>query len=114
MIQQANNSGHIILNYYSYVIHARIRKRRVFVFDITEISFKHGFGTRKTLFSFTVLLQKCRDQFARFVVNEKAFDRVQRVKLIEALQKSEIDQRNLQIIKNLYWYQTAIIRVPVS
>lgn len=52
---------------------------------------------------YILLLQKCRDHrsgvVACFIDYEKAFDCVIHVKLIEALQIAEIDQRYMQIIK---------------
>lgn len=53
-----------------------------------------GFGTRQTHFTLIVLLQKWRDQLedvlAYFINNEKAFDRVQNLQIIKALEKTDV------------------------
>lgn len=42
---------------------------------------------------------------------QKAFDRVKHNKMIEVLKKIGISEKDLQIIVNLYWNQTAVLRV---
>ena len=46
-----------------------------------------------------------------FIDFQKAFDSVQHSKLIEILQKTEIDTKDIRLIRNLYWSQKAAVRV---
>lgn len=97
------------------IIHARIRRRCEEDLDDSQFGFRNAFGTREALFGMNLLLQKCRDQrkdvFACFIDYEKAFDRIQHDKLIDILQGVGIDDRDIRIIKNLYWNQTAQIKI---
>lgn len=47
--------------------------------------------------------------FACFIDFEKVFDRVNHIKLIETLQNSSLDDKNLRIISNLYWQQQQLL-----
>lgn len=104
-----------LLKTFLRVIHARIRAKCELDLDKAQFGFRHGFGTREALFAVNVLLQKCRDQrkdvFACFIDYEKAFDRVQHKKLFEVLQRAGIDYRDIRILKNLYWNQTANVKI---
>lgn len=97
------------------IIHARIRKKCEYDLDDAQFGFRNAFGTREALFAVNVLLQKCRDQrkdvFACFIDYEKAFDRVQHSKLVEILRQIQLDEKDIRLIENLYWGQTAEIRV---
>lgn len=81
--------------------------------DDSQFGFRSTFVTREALFGFNVLKQKCRDHrqdvFACFVDYEKAFDRVRHNRLIERLLQAGVDEKDIRIIKNLYWRQKAEI-----
>jgi len=72
-------------------------------------------GTREAIFSPQVLFQGARDVnqniYACFIDYQKAFDNVKHENLIEILNTYGVDKGDLKIISNLYWNQTAIIRV---
>ncbi|KAI5753273.1 hypothetical protein M8J77_025408 [Diaphorina citri] len=72
-------------------------------------------GTREALFGINVLIQRCmdvnRDIYACFIDFSKAFDNVQHQKLIDILKSKNIDSHDIRIISNLYWNQTARIKV---
>ncbi|CAG9834055.1 unnamed protein product, partial [Diabrotica balteata] len=72
-------------------------------------------GTREAIFALNILLQKFCDQrkdvFACFVDFEKAFDKVQHVKLLQILKNIGTDDKDIRVIKNLYWNQTAIVKI---
>lgn len=97
------------------IIHARIRSKCEQDLDDSQFGFRQAFGTREALFSFNVLMQKCRDQrrdvFACFIDYEKAFDRVQHVKMVEMLRAAGVDGKDTRLIENLYWYQRGEVRV---
>ena len=80
-----------------------------------QFGFRNGFGTREALFSVQVLAQRCRDVnvdvFMCFVDYEKAFDTVKHDKLLNVLSNIGLDGRDMRIIANLYWNQSASVRV---
>lgn len=97
------------------ILHSRIyRKCEEYIGD-SQLGFRNGFGTREAMFGIQVLIQRCRDVnvdvFACFVDYEKAFDTVQHDKLIRILSQLGLDGRDLRIIGNLYWNQSASVRV---
>ncbi|KAG1686094.1 Retrovirus-related Pol polyprotein from type-1 retrotransposable element R2 [Nymphon striatum] len=52
-----------------------------------------------------------QDVFICFIDYSKAFDKVQHTTLIKLLEQINIDDKDLRIIKNLYWNQTAAVKV---
>lgn len=52
-----------------------------------------------------------KDVFAYFIDYEKAFDRIRHEKLIKILEEQSIDNKNIRIIKNLYWKQKMNIQI---
>lgn len=93
------------------VLHFRIYQRCEQYIGDTQFGFRNGLGTREALFSLQVLAQRCRDVgvdvFACFIDYEKAFDTVRHDKLIDVLVQLGLDGRDVRIIRNLYWEQTA-------
>lgn len=84
----------------------------------SQFGFRNIFGIRRTLSAIKLFyLKKCikwcdqrKDVFAYFIDYEKAFDRIRYEKLIEILEElkiikynKNIDNKNIRIIKNLYW-----------
>ncbi|XP_071576849.1 uncharacterized protein [Temnothorax nylanderi] len=80
-----------------------------------KFGFRNGLGTREALFSLNVLTQRCRDMninvFACFIDYRKAFDCVKHHKMIEILRATGIDSEEIRLISNLYWQQTAEVRL---
>uniref|UniRef100_A0A8D8L8K4 Craniofacial development protein 2 n=1 Tax=Cacopsylla melanoneura TaxID=428564 RepID=A0A8D8L8K4_9HEMI len=80
-----------------------------------QFGFRNGLGTREALFSIQVLIQKFRDNdndaYLCFIDFEKAFDRIKHDKLIEILEDIGIDDKDVRIIRNLYWQQSARVRI---
>ena len=74
-----------------------------------------GLGTREALVATQVLVQNCHDMRKEvvlcFIDYEKAFDKVQHHKLIQILKQLDIDQKDIRCIENLYWNQTAQVRI---
>ena len=52
-----------------------------------------------------------QDLYLCFVYFSKAFDTVKYEKFIQMLQDINIDGKDLQLIKNVYWQQTAAIKI---
>jgi len=80
---------------------------------LEPIRFSKRTEKRDALFGVQVLLQRCRDfntdVFLCFIDFEKAFDRVKHDRFIEVLQKHGVDEKDVRIIKNLYWHQKASV-----
>ncbi|KAI5718027.1 hypothetical protein M8J77_015079 [Diaphorina citri] len=96
------------------IIHQRICRKIEEQFGNTQFGFRGGLGTREALFCVQVLVQRCLDMnknvYGCFIDFEKAFDRVQHGKLIEILKKTNIDERDIRIIGNLYWKQKSTVK----
>ncbi|KAL1447433.1 hypothetical protein WDU94_013960 [Cyamophila willieti] len=104
-----------LLKIFLRIIHTRIySKCESFVGD-TQFGFRNGFGTREALFSLNVLTQRYVDVneniYACFIDYRKAFDCVQHDKMMSILTTLQLNKHDLKIIQNLYWNQTAAVRL---
>ena len=52
-----------------------------------------------------------KDLYICFIDYSKAFDKVKHEKLFEMLNQLDIDGKDLRVLRNLYWDQTAAVRV---
>ena len=72
-------------------------------------------GTRNAIFTLRMITERCvemqKDVYICFIDYTKAFDKVQHVTLVEILQELDINCKDLEIIKNLYWQQQAAVRI---
>ncbi|XP_075151162.1 uncharacterized protein LOC142225273 [Haematobia irritans] len=97
------------------IIHSRIYPKCENVMGTSQFGFREGMGTREALFSIQTLIQKCRnaqkDVFLCFIDYEKAFDNVLHDRLIDILNAINIEQKEIQCIKSLYWHQTAQVEI---
>lgn len=97
------------------IIHQRIYKKCEIVISDSQFGFRQGLGTREAIVATQVLVQNCYDQRKDvclcFIDYEKAFDRVQHHKLMQLLRGLDIDQKDIRCIENLYWNQTAQIKL---
>ncbi|KAF6198774.1 hypothetical protein GE061_006796 [Apolygus lucorum] len=97
------------------VLHYRLWRKVEAEIGDTQFVFRSAFGTREALFALQVLVQKCLDQqcsvYACFVDFEKAFDNVRHEKLDRILQEVGLDFKDVRLMRNLYWNQTAQVRV---
>lgn len=104
-----------LLKLFLKIIHKRIYRRCEENISETQFGFREALGTREALFAVQVLFQRCRDVgcdvYVCLIDYQKAFDKVQHNKMIEVLRTTGIDEKDLRIIINLYWHQTASIRV---
>lgn len=104
-----------LLKIFLKVIHGRIYHKCEEYLSESQFGFRNGFGTREALFGLSVLAQRCRDMsvdlYACFIDFQKAFDRVKHDVLIEILKDIGLDGKDVRIIANLYWNQTAVVRV---
>ena len=80
-----------------------------------QFGFKKDSGTREAIFCMRTIIEKAlekgKDVYACFIDYAKAFDRVHHLQLIDCLKDINMDGKDLRFITNLYWQQTASIRV---
>lgn len=97
------------------IIHARIYSKCEEMSGETQFGFVRGLGTREALFSMKLLIQKCYDQqqsvFVCFIDYQRAFDNVKHDLLLRRLGEIGVEEKNIQIIRQLYWNQTAEIKI---
>lgn len=79
-----------------------------------QCGFVEGKGTRNAIYILRMLSERAiemqNDLYLCFIDYTKAFDTIKHERMIELLQKLNVDGKDLQVIKNLYWKQTAAIR----
>ncbi|KAL1458712.1 hypothetical protein WDU94_008838 [Cyamophila willieti] len=104
-----------LLKLFLKIIHKRIYKLCEEQIAPNQFGFLNAVGTREALFSVQILFQRSRDVncnvFACLIDYKKAFDRVKHEKMVDILEKIGIDAKDLNLITNLYWNQTAVLRV---
>ena len=80
-----------------------------------QYSFVQDAGTRNAIFTIRLLaewvLEMQKDIFICFIDFAKAFDKVKNDHLLDLLQQLNLDGRDLRVIRNLYWEQSACIRI---
>jgi len=80
-----------------------------------QCGFMEDTGTRNAIFMIRMLAERAiemqGDLYLCFIDYTKAFDRVQHEKLLQDLIDLDLDGKDLRFIWNLYWEQTACIRV---
>uniref|UniRef100_A0A7E4VR27 Reverse transcriptase domain-containing protein n=1 Tax=Panagrellus redivivus TaxID=6233 RepID=A0A7E4VR27_PANRE len=88
-----------------------------------QAGFRRGFSTVDHVHVLCQLLEKCREWlipcFMCFIDSEKAFDRLKRRKIYEALDKYDVDHGTSEVIKNIYANGTAVIslgniKIPIK
>ena len=80
-----------------------------------QSGFRQGKGTREGILHLRLIceihLEVQKDVYICFLDYEKAFDRVRREPLIQCLIEIGVDGKDIAIIRNLYWDQTASVRI---
>jgi len=104
-----------LLKLFLKIIHKRIYRLCEEQIAPNQFGFLNAVGTKEALFSVQVLFQRCRDVnynvFVYLVDYQKAFDRVRHDIMIRILEEIGIDEKYLRIIANLYWRQTAALKM---
>ena len=85
--------------------------------EISQLQF--GFvpdkSTRNAIFTLSMLAERCiemqKDLYLCFIDYSKAFDKVRHEKLFNILEHLDIDGKDLRVIRNLYWDQSAAVRI---
>ena len=80
-----------------------------------QCGFVEGKGTTNAIFILRTLIERAleiqKDVYLCFIDYTKAFDGVRHNEIIKELTKLKIDGKDLRIIKNMYWEQTAAMQV---
>ena len=77
-----------------------------------QCGFVEDTGTRNAIFIVRTLCERATEVqhvYLCFIDYAKAFDKVKHEDLFEFLQNLDIDGKDLRLIRNLYWEQTAAI-----
>ena len=112
-ISLITHASKILLNILTKRIESKVTTTNYIGED--QYGFRRGKGTRDAIAVLRCLgersLEHGKDLYICFVDYEKAFDRVNWLKLMEVLQQVGVDKRDRDLIKNLYTEQTVVIRV---
>ena len=80
-----------------------------------QCGFMEGKGTVNAIYMIRTTIERAlevqKDLHLCFIDYTKAFDKVRHDKIIDMLEVLNIDGKDLRIIKNMYWEQTAAIRI---
>ena len=80
-----------------------------------QCGFVEDTGTRNAIFIVRALCERAievqHDLYLCFIDYTKAFDKVKHEDLFEFLQNLDIGGKDLRLIRNLYWEQSAAIRI---
>ena len=110
-ISLINHACKILLN----IVHGRIKNKIDAYISDEQNGFRKGRGTRESIFNLRIMseraIQMQKDVYVCFIDFEKAFDRVYHKKMINILEKVGIDDADIRIIENLYWQQTAVVKI---
>jgi hypothetical protein len=81
----------------------------------SQFGFRRGCGTRDAIGVMRVLCERSlehgNDTYICFVDFEKAFDRVNWLKMMEVLKQLQVDWKDRRLISDLYMRQQAVVRV---
>ena len=80
----------------------------------SQSGFRQGNGTREGLLNLRLICERYlvqKDVYICFLDYEKAFDRVRHEPLMHCLSEIGLDGKHRRIIRNLYWDQTASVRI---
>ena len=97
------------------VVMARSRNRIRPEIGKEQCGFVDDAGTKTAIWMVRILSERAiemqRDLYIRFIDYTKAFDKVQHEELLKLLQSLDLDGKDTRLIRNLYWDQTACMRV---
>ena len=97
------------------IIMMRIRNKILPEIAQEQCGFIEGKGTVNALYIIRTIIERAlevqKDLHLCFIDYTKAFDKVKHNNIIVILEALNIDGKDLRIIKNMYWEQTAAIRI---
>lgn len=97
------------------ILTKRLESKTEALISKTQFGFRRGCGTREAIGVMRTLCERSlehdNDVFICFVDFEKAFDRVDWVKMLEILKNVGVDWKDRRLIRNLYMHEKAVIKV---
>ena len=97
------------------ILMVRMRKNLKPEISPSQFGFVADKGTRNAIFTLKMLMERCievqKDLYLCFIDYSKAFDKVRHDNLFDILNNLDIDSKDLRVIQNLYWDQTAAVRI---
>ena len=97
------------------IIMARMRKSLRPEISQLQFGFVPDKSTRNAIFTLSMLAERCiemqKDLYLCLIDYSKAFDKVRHEKLFNILEHLDIDGKGLRVIRNLYWDQSAAVRI---
>ena len=99
--------GKIILR----IVLNRIRNKIKPEISEEQYGFVKGKGTANAIFTLRMIMERAiemqRDVYLYFIDYEKAFDTVRHEEMLKMLERIQVDDRDIRLIRNLYYQQTA-------
>src|SRR5437867_12483701 len=96
------------------VLTKRIEEKAKHLLGRNQFRFRKGCGTRDAVGVMTTLCERsleCGNEvYICFVDFEKAFDRVNWIKMFEIMKSLHIDWRDIRLLQDLYMRQEAVVR----
>ena len=100
------------------ILHVLIRRLRKSIspqISRTQCGYVKDKGTRNATFMLRLLIEKAidkhQDLYLCFIDYSKAFDKVQHENLMQMLKELNIDGKDLRLVRNLYWEQSAAVKI---
>ena len=92
----------------------RVRGRTRGEISEEEFGFAPDKGTRNAIFTLRMTSERCiemkKDIYMCFIDCVKAFDKVKHEVLFQQLEQLDINGKDLELLRNLYWEQKAAVR----
>ena len=97
------------------ILNNRIQAKADMMLSKTQFGFRKGCGTREAIGVMRAICERSLEHgnevFICFVDFEKAFDRIDWVKMLDILKRIGVDWRDRRLIMNLYMNQKAVVRI---
>ena len=97
------------------ILMARLRNKIRPEISEAQFGFVANKGTTNAIFTMTMLTERCiemqKDLYLCFIDYSKAFDKVRHEDLFQILNALDINGKDLRILSNLHWRQTATVRI---
>src|SRR5207244_2897663 len=96
------------------ILMQRMRNKIRTEINKSQCGFMNDTGTRNAIFILKNICERSievnKDLYLCFIDFTKAFDRVRHTKLLNMLQDLDLDGKDIRLVRNLYWDQSAAIR----
>ncbi len=97
------------------IIMVRARKRTKPEIAEEQCGFVKDTGTRNAILMIRMLSERAiemqKDLYMCFIDYTKAFDKVRHEEILKMLESLDLDGKDVRLIRNLYWEQTACMRI---